>query len=77
MGLEIIRLSKFFKDKKTAGTLQTFNDICYHVADGMMTKLLVNEPYAAGKASVMVAVNDIYSMGGRPLAMVNVTGRRG
>ena len=41
-------------------------------ADGMMTKLLQNEPYAAGKASVMVTVNDIYSMGGRPLAMVNV-----
>ena len=41
-------------------------------ADGMMTKLLINEPYAAGKASVMVTVNDIYSMGGRPLAMVNV-----
>ncbi|MGZ3613685.1 MAG: AIR synthase related protein, partial [Thermodesulfobacteriota bacterium] len=37
-----------------------------------MTKLLVNEPYAAGKASVMVTVNDIYSMGGKPLAMVNV-----
>ena len=41
-------------------------------ADGMMTRLLINEPYAAGKASVMVTVNDIYSMGGRPLAMVNV-----
>lgn len=41
-------------------------------ADGMMTRLLLNEPYAAGKASVMVTVNDIYSMGGRPLAMVNV-----
>lgn len=41
-------------------------------ADGMMTQLLQNEPYAAGKASVMVTVNDIYSMGGRPLAMVNV-----
>ena len=41
-------------------------------ADGMMTSLLVNEPYAAGKAAVMVTVNDIYSMGGRPLGMVNV-----
>lgn len=40
--------------------------------DGIMTGLLLNEPYAAGKASVMVVVNDIYSMGGRPLAMVNV-----
>lgn len=41
-------------------------------ADGMMTRLLINEPYAAGKSSVMVTVNDIYSMGGKPLAMVNV-----
>ncbi|MBU0973215.1 MAG: methanogenesis marker 2 protein [Proteobacteria bacterium] len=40
--------------------------------DGMMTGLIVNEPYAAGKASVMVTVNDIYSMGGRPLGLVNV-----
>lgn len=40
--------------------------------DGMMTALIVNEPYAAGKASVMVTVNDIYSMGGRPIGMVNV-----
>ena len=41
-------------------------------ADGMMPGLLLNEPYAAGKASVMVTVNDIYAMGGRPLGMVNV-----
>lgn len=41
-------------------------------ADGMMTELLINEPFAAGKASVMVTVNDIYAMGGRPLGMVNV-----
>ncbi len=41
-------------------------------ADGMMTRLLVNEPYAAGKSSVMVTVNDIYAMGGRPLGLVNV-----
>jgi selenophosphate synthetase-related protein len=41
-------------------------------ADGIMTKLLINEPYAAGKSAVMVTVNDIYSMGGKPLAMVNV-----
>jgi uncharacterized protein len=40
--------------------------------DGMMPGLLINEPYAAGKASVMVTVNDIYSMGGRPIGMVNV-----
>jgi uncharacterized protein len=41
-------------------------------ADGIMPQLLEAEPYAAGKAAVMVSVNDIYAMGGRPLAMVNV-----
>jgi selenophosphate synthetase-related protein len=41
-------------------------------ADGIMPQLLINEPYAAGKAAVMVSVNDVYSMGGRPVAMVNV-----
>jgi selenophosphate synthetase-related protein len=41
-------------------------------ADGIMPQLLINEPYAAGKAAVMVSVNDIFSMGGRPIAMVNV-----
>ena len=41
-------------------------------ADGMMTGLLANEPYAAGKAAIMVTVNDIYSMGGRPVGLVNV-----
>ena len=41
-------------------------------ADGIMTQLLIHEPYAAGKASVMVTVNDIYAMGGRPIGLVNV-----
>ncbi len=41
-------------------------------ADGIMTSLLFNEPYAAGKSAVMVSVNDIYSMGGRPIGLVNV-----
>jgi selenophosphate synthetase-related protein len=41
-------------------------------ADGIMPQLLLGEPYAAGKAAVMVTVNDIYSMGGRPIALVNV-----
>ncbi|MCF8093558.1 MAG: hypothetical protein K9K40_14010 [Desulfotignum sp.] len=50
-----------------------FNDeFLLFATDGMMTGLIINEPYAAGKASVMVTVNDIYSMGGRPLGMVNV-----
>lgn len=46
-------------------------------ADGMMINLLLHEPYAAGKAAVMVTVNDIYAMGGRPMGMVNVLGSGG
>lgn len=40
-------------------------------ADGISPALLV-DPFWAGYCSVLVNVNDIYAMGGRPLAMVNV-----
>jgi len=43
-------------------------------AEGIWPRLMRDDPYAAGKASVMACVNDIYAMGGRPLAMVNVLG---
>ena len=43
-------------------------------ADGIWSGLIEANPYGAGKASVMASVNDIYAMGGRPLAMVNVLG---
>jgi len=43
-------------------------------ADGIWSGLIEANPYGAGKASVMASVNDIYAMGGRPLAMVNVIG---
>jgi hypothetical protein len=42
--------------------------------DGIWPGLLEANPYGAGKAAVMASVNDIYAMGGRPLAMVNVIG---
>ncbi|MBM4309670.1 MAG: methanogenesis marker 2 protein [Deltaproteobacteria bacterium] len=42
--------------------------------DGIWSGLLDANPYGAGKAAVMASVNDIYAMGGRPLAMVNVIG---
>ena len=44
--------------------------------DGVLPSLVREEPYAAGKASVMVNVNDIFAMGGRPVAMVNVIASR-
>jgi hypothetical protein len=43
-------------------------------AEGIWSGLIEANPYGAGKASVMASVNDIYAMGGRPLAMVNVVG---
>ncbi len=41
-------------------------------ADGMWKKFVESDPYGAGRASVIVNVNDIYAMGGRPIAMVNI-----
>jgi uncharacterized protein len=55
-----------------AAVLPWEDDYLLVAADGIQTTLLVNEPYAAGKASVMATVNDIYAMGGRPLGLVNV-----
>jgi selenophosphate synthetase-related protein len=42
--------------------------------DGMWSGLIETNPYNAGKASIMVNVNDIYAMGGRPIALINVIG---
>lgn len=41
-------------------------------ADAIVPLLVRNDPYQAGRAAVLVNANDIYAMGGRPLAMVNV-----
>ncbi|MCK5559516.1 MAG: methanogenesis marker 2 protein [Thermoplasmata archaeon] len=41
-------------------------------ADGIMESLMVADPYWAGYCSVLVNINDIAAMGGRPLAMVDV-----
>ena len=41
-------------------------------ADGILASLIEVAPFHAGRAAVLVNANDIYAMGGRPLAMVNV-----
>lgn len=41
-------------------------------ADGIVPQLVTQHPSRAGRAAVLVNANDIYAMGGRPLAMVNV-----
>lgn len=47
-------------------------DVILFAADGIWGKLLRASPWWAGYGSVVVNVNDISAMGGRPLAMVNV-----
>lgn len=41
-------------------------------ADGILPALVREDPLRAGRAAVLVNVNDIYAMGGRPLALVNI-----
>jgi len=43
-------------------------------AEGIMASLVRQNPYLAGRCAVLANVNDIYAMGGRPLAMVDVIG---
>ena len=40
--------------------------------DGIVPFLIRKDPYQAGRSSVLVNANDIYAMGGRPIAMVNI-----
>lgn len=40
--------------------------------DGIIPKLVQDEPRWAGYCAVLVSVSDIYAMGGRPLAVVNM-----
>jgi len=41
-------------------------------AEGVYPQLLKSNPYLSGRTSVLTNVNDIYAMGGRPLAILDV-----
>jgi AIR synthase-related protein len=41
-------------------------------AEGIISELITTDPYLAGRSAVLASINDIYAMGGRPLAMVDV-----
>ncbi len=43
-------------------------------ADGILPALVERDPYLAGRCAVLANVNDVYAMGGRPTAMVDVLG---
>jgi len=56
-----------------AAVLKTDTDrVLLLAADSIMPLLVQKDPYQAGRAVVLVNVNDIYAMGGRPLAMVSL-----
>lgn len=48
------------------------DDVILFAADGIWGRLINASPWWAGYSSVLVNVNDISAMGGRPLGMVNV-----
>ncbi len=55
-----------------AAAIQEQGSFLLLAADGIWKRMLALDPYAAGRASVIVNVNDIVAMGGKPIAMVNV-----
>jgi len=48
------------------------DDCLLFAADGIMESLMKSNPYYAGYYAVLVNVNDIAAMGGKPLAMVDI-----
>ena len=48
------------------------NQVVLIAADGIWGQIMNVNPYWAGYCSVLVNVNDIAAMGGKPLAMVNI-----
>lgn len=57
-----------------AAVIKSGDEYLLLAVDGMWSGLIEANPYNAGKASIMVNVNDIYAMGGRPIALINVIG---
>ena len=60
-----------------AAVLENGNMCVLFAADGIMESLMNADPYLAGYYSVLVNVNDIAAMGGRPLGMVDVISSNG
>lgn len=55
-----------------AAAIEFGNDYILFATDGIMESLLKSDPFLAGYFAVLVNVNDIAAMGGKPLAMVDV-----
>lgn len=55
-----------------AAAVEFGNDYILFAADGIMESLVNSHPFYAGYFAVLVNVNDIAAMGGKPIAMVDV-----
>ncbi|MCL2295536.1 MAG: AIR synthase related protein [Methanomassiliicoccaceae archaeon] len=55
-----------------AAAVEYGDDYLLFAADGIMESLVNSYPFYAGYFAVLVSVNDIAAMGGKPLAMVDV-----
>lgn len=55
-----------------AASIKTQDGYLLLAAEGAYPPLLKSNPYLAGRTSVLTNVNDIYAMGGRPMAIVDV-----
>ncbi len=55
-----------------AAVIDTGDKYTLLAADGIVESLMNTDPYLAGYFSVLVNVNDIAAMGGRPIGMVDV-----
>jgi AIR synthase-related protein len=55
-----------------AAAIKTQSGYLLLAAEGVYPPLLKSNPYLAGRTSVLTNVNDIYAMGGRPLAILDV-----
>ena len=62
----------FAAEGEDAAVIECGNMCVLFAADGIMQTLLESDPYFAGYYAVLVNVNDIAAMGGRPLGMVDV-----
>ncbi len=66
----------FAAEGEDAAVIENGSMCVLFAADGIMEKLMVADPYLAGYYVVLVNVNDIAAMGGRPLGMVDVISSR-
>ena len=55
-----------------AAAIETKDGYLLLAGEGVYPPLLKSNPYLAGRTSVLTNVNDIYAMGGRPTAIVDV-----